>query len=339
MMTWIDERPPSGPRKLRPYRGVVALAAALFVAALAYEAVYTVNPTELAFTRTFGRVDQEPDKPVRPGVHVLVPFATVVDRIQVSVDTVSPPKDLRVLSHDGQVIELGVSLTRRIPPEAVFNLLYNTGGVGNVDIDRNIFAIVADRTLTIFGREDVLNIASERERIIGLMRTAIAGELRRLFGVELVDLQITGFRFSPEYERAVNDNTLAKTNAYRAEQVLRQKQVEALQAVAEAKGRADAAVQAARGEGESTLLRAQAAGKATEIQAAADSVAIRARVEAAGGLDGYARVMTADTMKRWNGQPPQTVLGGATSPVPFFQVPDAGRAPDVDRLREGGQAR
>ncbi len=290
------------------------------IAAIGFASFYIVNPTELAFTRTFGRVNQEQTAPVTPGVHFMMPFVTAVDRIQVSVDTVALPQDLRVLSHDGQVIELGVSLTRRIPADAVYNLLYNTGGVGNVDIDRNIFAIIADRTLTIFGREDVLNIASERERIIGLMKVAIAGELLRLFGVELVDLQITGFRFSPEYERAVNENTLAKTNAYRAEQVLKQKQVEALQAVAEAKGRSDSAVQAARGDSESMLLRAQAAGKATEIQAAADSTAIKLRVEAAGGIDGYAKIMTADTMKRWNGQPPQTMFGGAASPVPFFQL-------------------
>ena len=101
---------------------------------------------------------------------------------------------------------------------------------------------------------------------------------------------------------------------------MKQKQVEALQAVAEAKGRSDSAVQAARGDSESMLLRAQAAGKATEIQAAADSIAIKLRVEAAGGIDGYAKIMTADTMKRWNGQPPQTMFGGAASPVPFFQL-------------------
>jgi regulator of protease activity HflC (stomatin/prohibitin superfamily) len=279
-----------------------------------------VNPTELAFTRTFGRVDQAPDQPVSPGVHLRLPFVTIVDRIQVSVDTVALPQPLRVLSHDGQVIELGVSLTRSIPRQAVYKLLYDTGSVGNVDIDRNIFAIVADRTLTIFGREDVLNIASERERIIGLMKVSIAADLRKLFGIELVDLQITGFRFSPEYERAVNENSLAKTNAFRAEQILKQKQVEALQAVAEAQGRADSAIQTARGESESILLKAQATGKATEIQAAADSNAIKLRVEAAGGLDGYGKVMAAETMKRWNGQPPQTVLGGTGSPVPFFQI-------------------
>ena len=323
MRPWTDDPPagrPRGPGKPPSLGGLLAAAAVLLAVAGAYAAVYTVNPTELAFTRTFGRVDQEPANPVGPGVHLKLPFVTVVDRIQVSVDTVALPQNLRVLSHDGQVIELGLSLTRRIPPAAVYNLLYDTGGVGNVDIDRNIFSIVADRTLTIFGREDVLNIASERERIIGLMRATIAAELRRLFGVELVDLQITGFRFSPEYERAVNENTLAKTNAYRAEQVLKQKQVEALQAVAEAKGRADAAVQAARGESESVLLRAQASGKATEIQAAADSVAIKARVESAGGVDGYGKVMAADTMRRWNGQPPQTVLGGTGSPIPFLQL-------------------
>ena len=77
---------------------------------------------------------------------------------------------------------LGVSITRRIPPDAVYNLLYNTGGVGNVDIDRNIFAIVADRTMTIFGREDVLNIAQERERVIGIMKSVISADLRRCSG-------------------------------------------------------------------------------------------------------------------------------------------------------------
>ena len=302
-------------------RASVALVVLVAVlAALALQSFYIVNPTELAFTRTFGQVDQDRNRPAGPGVHFKIPFATVVDRIQTSVDTIALPGSLRVLSHDGQVIELGISLTRRIPAEAVYNLLYNTGGVGNVDIDRNIFAIVADRSMTIFGREDVLNIASERERIIGLLKTSIASELRRLFGVELIDLQITGFRFSPEYERAVNENSLAKTNAFRAEQILRQREVEALQSVAEAKGRADSAIQAARGDSESTVLRAQASAKATEIQSAADANAIKARVAAAGSVDAYGKIMEAEAMKLWNGQPPQTMLGAAGSPVPFFQV-------------------
>jgi regulator of protease activity HflC (stomatin/prohibitin superfamily) len=316
----VPKYPPRGSRTRHLVPIYAAVVGLLVLGWLAANAVYTVNPTELAFTRTFGRVDQAANAPVTPGVHFKLPFVTAVDRMQVSVDTVAPPADLRVLSHDGQVIMLGVSITRRIPPDAVYNLLYNTGALGNVDIDRNVFAIVADRTLTIFGREDVLNIANERERIIGLMKTTISADLRRLFGVELIDLQITGFRFSPEYERAVNENTLAKTNAYRAEQILHQKEIEALQAQAEAKGRADAAIEAARGQSQGTLLNAEANAKATEIQANADATAIRARVEASGGADGYAKIMAAETMKRWNGQPPQTVLGGTNSPVPFFQV-------------------
>lgn len=318
---WIDQF-----RQLPPMRRrqmgwpVFAAAAALVACWLLFNSFYTIQPTELAFTRTFGRVDQPPTRPVGPGVHLKLPFVTDVDRIQVSTDTVSPPENLRVLSHDGQVISLGVSLTRRIPPDAVYNLLYNTGGVGNVDIDRNIFAILSDRTMTIFGREDVLNIAAERERIIGLMKTVISQDLRRLFGVELVDLQITGFRFSPEYEHAVNENTLAKTNAYRAEQVLKQKQIEAQQAAAEAKGFADAAIEKARGQSQSTLLNATADARATEIHASADSNAIKLRVEAAGGAEGYTKIMAADTLKRWNGQTPQTVLGGGSSPLPFLQL-------------------
>lgn len=319
----LPPRPPGAAKIVLERRmlGLPALLAGVAVLALlASNAFYTVQPTELAFTRTFGRVDQPPATPVMPGVHLKLPFVTTVDRMQVSVDTVTPPADLRVLSHDGQVIQLGIALTRRIPANAVYNLLYNTGGVGNVDIDRNVFAIVADRTLTIFGREDVLNIATERERIIGEMKTIISTDLRKLFGVELVDLQITGFRFSPEYERAVNENSLAKTNAFRAEQILKQKQIEAQQAQAEAKGQADAAIETARGQSESTLLNAQARAKATEIQATADASAIRQRVEAAGGTQSYTQVMAAETMKQWNGQPPQTVLGGTASPVPFFQL-------------------
>ncbi len=318
---WIDQfrrMPPPG-RRL-PSWSLLAALAALAACWLIFNAFYTVEPTELAFTRTFGRVNQAAADPVGPGVHLKLPFVTDVDRLQVSVDTVSPPQDLRVLSHDGQVITLGVSVTRRIPRDAVYNLLYNTGTVGNVDIDRNVFAILADRTMTIFGREDVLTIASERERVIGLMKTVIARDLRRLFGVELIDLQITGFRFSPEYERAVNENTLAKTNAYRAQQILKQKQIEAQQAAAEARGFADAAIEKARGQSQSTLLNAAADARATEIQAGADANAIKLRVEAAGGADGYTKVMAAETLKRWNGQAPQTVLGGSSSPLPFLQL-------------------
>ncbi len=282
--------------------------------------VYTIEPTQLAFTRTFGRVNQPSSSPIGPGVHLKLPLVTAVDRIQVSIDTISPPDDLRVLSHDGQVISLRMSLTRRISAEAVYKLLYNTGSLGNVDIDRNIFAIVSDRTMTIFGREDVLNIATERERIIAQMKAVIAQDLRRLFGIELVDLQITGFRFSPEYEHAVDENTLAKTNAYRAEQVLRQKQIEAQQAAAEARGLADAAIEKARGQSQSTLLNAAADARANEIQAGADARAIKLRVDATGGVDGYSRVMAADTLRRWNGQTPQTVFGPGSSLLPFLQL-------------------
>jgi regulator of protease activity HflC (stomatin/prohibitin superfamily) len=318
---WGSAPPPRiviDPSRLR--LPLIAAVVLLLAALLASSAVYTIQPTELAFTRTFGRVDEAPTAPVTPGVHLKLPFVTIVDRLQVSTDTITPPADLRVLSHDGQVIQLGVSLTRRIPADAVYNLLYNTGGVGNVDIDRNLFAIVADRTLTIFGREDVLNIAAERERVIGLMKTIISTDLKRLFGIDLIDLQITGFRFSAEYERAVNENTLAKTNAYRAEQILKQKQVEAEQVAAEAKGQANAAIEHARGESQSTLLNASARAHATEIQAQADANAIHLRVEAAGGVQGYGQVMAADTMKLWNGQPPQTMLGNSLSPVPFLQI-------------------
>ncbi len=318
---WVDQLRQIPVLKRRrnnwPIVGAVVAVLAIF---LLYNAVYVVEPTELAFTRTFGHVDEARGSPVGPGWHFKLPFVTDVDRLQVSTDTVAPPGDLRVLSHDGQVIMLGVSLTRRIPPDAVYNLLYNTGAVGNLDIDRNLFAIVADRTMTIFGREDVLNIAQERERIIGIMKTVIAHDIRQLFGIDLIDLQITGFRFSPEYEEAVNQNTLAKTNAYRAEQVLKQKQIEAEQAAAVAKGLADAAIEHARGQSQSTLLNAAAIGRATEIQAAADAAAIKLRVEAAGGVDGYSRIMAAETLKRWNGQPPQTVLGGGSSPLPFLQL-------------------
>jgi len=319
---WIDQFRQIPPMRRRQMGWpVFAAAAALAVCWLLFGAFYTVNPTELAFTRTFGRVDQSPANPVGPGVHLKLPFVTDVDRMQVSVDTVNLPDTLRAISHDGQVISLGVSLTRRVPPSAVYNLLYNTGSVGNIDIDRNMFAIVADRTLTIFGREDVLNIATERERIIGLMKAVIAHDIQRLYGIDLIDLQITGFRFSPEYERAVNENSLAKTNAYRAEQILRQKQIEAQQAAAEAKGLADAAIERARGQSQGTLLNAAADGRATEIQAGADANAIRLRVQAAGGAEGYTRIMAADTLKRWNGQTPQTMLGAAGSaPLPFLQL-------------------
>ena len=152
---------PAGPRRV-PVPGLVlgALAALIVVAAL-FGSVYVVQPTEMAGVRRLGVVTSA--APIGPGLHAKAPFIDGVDRLQISLTTFQV-NDLGVYTIDNQPVRIGVGVSYRVPPEAVFKLLYGVGASGNVDIDANLRPIIADRALRVFARRNTISISAERER-------------------------------------------------------------------------------------------------------------------------------------------------------------------------------
>ena len=306
-----------------PGRIALLAGAAVIVIGL-LDCVYTVQPTEMAGVRRFGVVTSA--APVGPGLHGKAPFIDHVDRLQVSLTTFQV-NDLGVYTIDNQPVRIGIGLNYRVPPAAVFRLLYGVGGSGNVDIDSTLRPVVSDRALRVFARRNTVTISAEREAIASEIRRSIQEAVRESFGIEVVDLQLSRIEYSASFLQSVEAAVRAKNEAlqaentvnrvrYEGEQAKVQAEAQATAAATRAEGEARAAVARARGERESAVLRAQGEAQATTLVGQAQASALQA-VGAA--VAANPAVVQYEAAHRWNGTLPATMVPGAA--VPMLNLP------------------
>ena len=157
-----------------------------------------------------------------------------------------------------------------------------------------------------------------REKIVDEIKTTIATELKRLFKVEVQDVQIPTLDFSTQYKEAVNRATLARAQRVQAEQDRERAKVEAETVVVKARGEADSQVARAEGAARARLAQARAEAEATKINGETDATALHVKIEAAGSVDGYTRQLQAQAALNWKGSVPQVVgAGDGQLPVIF----------------------
>ncbi|MGE3536568.1 MAG: SPFH domain-containing protein [Candidatus Tectimicrobiota bacterium] len=294
---------------------------------------FSVPATHMAYVTRFGRVIAPEAGPLDAGLHFKLPFIDHADLLQVSTDT-SKLEPIQAYTRDTQQVNVQLSLTYSIPRTAVYHLLYEIGRSGNVDIVTNINAVVNDRVRSVLGQQEIVRVAGEgREQVVGQMKTVIQSELKRLFWLEVHDVQIAAFTFTKAYEESINQATLAKTSKVKAELERDRKRIEAEAAQAEAAGRANAAIEEARGrkasaiaaaEGEAAAITLRAQSEAAAIKARGDAEAtiLKAKIEAAGGTEPYVKQLQAQAALNWKGEVPTTMLGGNTAaPVPVLPLP------------------
>jgi len=288
-------------RELAPKFAVpAAVAGGMLI--LASSCFYTVDPTDVAEVRRLGTVITP--QPVGPGFHFKAPLIDRVDHLRVSIDTL-PINNLTVYTVDNQSVGLGITMTYRIPKSAVYHLLYEVGGAGNVDIHSNIIPVVSDRALRVFAKRNTVRISAEREDIANEMRMSIAERVREIFGVEVIDLQISSIAYSPTFVASVEAAVKAKNDAIAAENNVNRIRYEGEQAKVRAEAQAVAAVTAAEAE-----------KKVKVLQADADAYAIGARGEA---LKRNPALIEMTIAEKWDGKLPQQMVPGGA--LPFLNLP------------------
>jgi modulator of FtsH protease HflC len=279
--------------------------------------MFRVHQNEVAFITRFGQVMSPQTGPLKPGLHFKLPLADDADRISVSTDTVKMPL-MKAFTRDTQEVTLQLSLTYNVPATAAYHLLYEVGRSGNIDIAHNLESVANDRVRSIVSRRDVTDLAGEgREKIIDEIKGVIAAELKRLFRIEVQDVQIPVLDFSSQYKEAVNKATLARAQRFQSEQDRERARVEAETAVVRAKGDADSQFAKAEGAARAQLTQAKAEAEATKLRGDADASAIRAKIEAAGGVDGYTRQLQAQASLNWKGNVPQ-IMGASNAQMPMI---------------------
>ena len=274
---------------------------------------YVVQPTELAGVRRFGVVTSP--APVGPGLHFKTPLVDRVDHLQVSLTTFQA-SDLGVYTIDNQSVRIGIGMNYRVPPAAVFQLLYGVGRSGNVDIDGTLRPIVADRALRVFARRNTVSISAEREAIANEIRRAIQEAVHESFGIEVVDLQLSRIEYSPAFTQSVEAAVRAKNDALQAENTVAKIRYEGEQTKVQAEAQAKAAVTRAEGEARAAVLRAEGEAQATTVLGQAQAAAVQLLGAA---VTANPRVVEYQTTMRWDGKLPATMLGGGT--VPLLNLP------------------
>jgi membrane protease subunit HflC len=292
-------------------------ASIIALAAFASGSWFRVRQNEVAYVTRFGQVVDSQAGPLQPGLHFKLPLIDEADTISVSTDTVKMPV-MKAFTRDTQEVMLQLSLTYNVPSASAYHLLYEVGRAGNVDIAHNLESVANDRVRSIVGRRDVTDLAGEgREKIMDEIKAVIATELKRLFKVEVQDVQIPALDFSTQYKEAVNRATLARAQRVQAEQDRERAKVEAETVVVKSKGEADSQYARAEGAARAQLTQARAEAEATKLRGEADATAIRAKIEAAGGVDGYTRQLQAQASLNWKGNLPQ-IMGAGSGQFPLI---------------------
>jgi regulator of protease activity HflC (stomatin/prohibitin superfamily) len=133
---------------------------------------------------------------------------------------------------------------------------------------------------------------------------SIAEKVGEIFGVEVVDLQISSIAYSPTFVASVEAAVKAKNDAIAAENNVNRIRYEGEQAKVRAEAQAIAAVTAAEAEKKVKLL-----------QADADAYAIGARGDA---LKRNPSLIEMTLAEKWDGKLPQQMVPG--SAVPFLNL-------------------
>lgn len=154
------------------------------------------------------------------------------------------------------------------------------------------------------------DLISQRSKVSGDIATALRNKLA-IYGAQVINIDMTGFSFSPSYMEAINDKVTQEQKRQAADNKLRTVESEQKQKIAIAEAEASAVKARADGEAYANLKVATAQAEALKIQNQAlaqnkDVLELR-RIE-----------VEMVKAQKWSGELPTAIY--ASAPIPFLNV-------------------
>ena len=227
------------------------------------------------------------------GLNFKVPMAETVMKVDVRVQP-HPFREIDASSKEYQNVKMTGMMNFHIDP-AFVNDLYQKVGLDFAD--KVIDPAFNDFVKEVVPTYPIGEILPKREEIRQTAMKKLGNNLAR-YHIIVDDIYFANIRFSPEYEKAIEAKQVAQQQVETQKQILAQREIEAHQKVATAKG-----------EAESILVVAQEQAKANEIL----------------GHSLTSILVSYKSIERWNGVLPQ-VSGGA---VPFIEIGKMARGPET----------
>lgn len=245
----------------------------LFLVISGCSTIYTVDAGERAIVLTWGSVTSIVDN----GLHIKLPFIQKVRLVDVRTRKAHAPA--QAASSDMQRVVTEVALNYHMNPDKLEEIYTKTG----LDLEGNLIdPRIQEVVKAVTAKYQADKLLLQREQVKSEIETLLKASLAP-YHIIVEAVQITDFKFSEQYDAAIEAKQTAEQNAQKAKNDLERIKVEAEQKIA----------------------TAQAEAEAIRIQ----SEAIKAQ-----GGEGYVQLKA---IEKWNGQLPTYTGAG---PLPFLQV-------------------
>lgn len=191
---------------------------------------FGVDAGERGVVLRFGEVNRV----VEPGPNFKIPLAE--DVVYMSVRVQKTTTKTEAASRDLQVVQTTMVLNYNLEPSKAGSMYSNIGLNYN---ERVIDPAVKESFKAAAARYTAEELISKREALKTEVRNYLRDRLRG-FGIIVVELSITDFEFSQEFNKAIESKQTAEQNALRAKRDLDRIRVEAEQKIASARAEAEA---------------------------------------------------------------------------------------------------
>jgi regulator of protease activity HflC (stomatin/prohibitin superfamily) len=274
---------------------VAALGAAAAMAGLAIAASswYTVDQTERGVLLRNGAIIGV----AQPGLGFKVPLIDTVQKLSVKNELLRWEK-LESYSHDQQAAHYIISVNYQINPDRVSQIYAEFGGAEGA-VRRLVTPNVLKHSKIVIGQFTAQSTIQERAKLNALIAEAVQKAVEGPLTV--TGVQVEDIKFSPAYEKSIEDRMLAEVEVLKLRQNAEREKVQAQITVTKASAEADA-----------TRAKAQASADATRVRGDAEASAIRARAAALADNPALVSLVQAE---RWDGHLPQTMVPGAAVPM------------------------
>ncbi|MHB8742119.1 MAG: prohibitin family protein [Sulfuricaulis sp.] len=192
-----------------------------------------VGPGERGVLMTFGAIHKDV---LAPGLHLKLPIAQSVQHMDVRIQKAEAR--YTAASHDLQDVSTTAAVNWSIdPPDA--GQVFQQIGSESVLVTKLIEPIVANAVKAVTAQYDVEDLIEKRN----VIRQQIDDQVRQAlapYEIKVQGVNITDFKFSPQFEQAIELKQVAQQRAQQAQYELQRIKVEAQQKIAEAEGQAQA---------------------------------------------------------------------------------------------------
>jgi len=238
-----------------------------------------VNAGEKGVVLNWGAVS---NRILNEGLHLIVPVYQSVKKI--NTKTVKYETGVAAYSGDSQTLETQIALNYHLRGDKVNKIYQEIGDIGAVE-DTIINPSIQETVKAAIAKSPAQELIEKRAALLEEIRANLSEKLEKR-NIVFDDVSMINFRFSDQYEKAVELKQVAQQQALKAENDLKRIKTEA----------------------EQRVTQAQAEAEAIKIQTEA--------ITQQGGKD-YVQLKA---IEQWDGALPKSMVSNAT--LPFLNITD-----------------